>query len=304
MSKSQLFKKDGLDYKNIYPSNFTENITDMYGNNLQVVLNGYNMYFVSYIKDKATTRKQVPMHLRREGLWITYVESRTVITEWYNSNDITDTAWGLDDNWRDGSNHLIGDISISSDGYWVVNGEKTETQARGEKGIPALMRYSVVDKDSGNGILELSYKDVDHKEWETLVKFKNYVKIEGYVVTKDELPPGAPQGTMYMQGPNETSEGNTYYNLYVYAVNSDGILGWQDFGPFTSFNAGVADYKGDSTSVVMTQRATTEYLDNIEARLGQLETAVEDIALIVKGADGIQRKIIFNDDGTCGWEKV
>nr|DAP18878.1 MAG TPA: hypothetical protein [Crassvirales sp.] len=64
--------------------------------------------------------------LEGKGLWITYVlYDKTAVTEWYSAEAIDDTTFGDSANWRDGSNALVGDISISSDGYWVINGDYT-----------------------------------------------------------------------------------------------------------------------------------------------------------------------------------
>ena len=93
------------------------------GYTLDDILTGFNMLFLSYNVSAELTRLQVPLSFRREGLWVTYVTyDRTVVTEWYNSNDIDDDTWKSDANWRQGSNMLVGDISISSEGNWVING--------------------------------------------------------------------------------------------------------------------------------------------------------------------------------------
>lgn len=98
------------------------------------------------------------------GLWVTYVTyDETVVTEWYNSNDIDDNTWKSDANWRQGSNMLVGDISISSEGNWVINGVDSGFPARGEKGENGdklLVRLST-DKTK----IEYSYDD---KLWQEL----------------------------------------------------------------------------------------------------------------------------------------
>jgi hypothetical protein len=81
------------------------------------------MLFLSYTGDAKTTRLSIIPSLRKEGLWITYVDyDSNVVTEWYNGKSITDEEWQKASNWRKGSNSLVGDISITSDGYWVING--------------------------------------------------------------------------------------------------------------------------------------------------------------------------------------
>jgi hypothetical protein len=139
-------------------------IDNISGKSLNEILKDFNMYFLSYTNDRESTRCKVPMSLRREGLWITYVlYDGTVITEWYNSNNITDTAWGDSSNWREGNNMLVGDISISSDGYWVIGGVVSTTKAQGEKGEYPLLRI-----DTSTGYIQYSY---NNKTWYNLVAF-------------------------------------------------------------------------------------------------------------------------------------
>ena len=122
------------------------------GNNLDEILSGFNMYFLSYNGSREQTRLQVPMSIRKTGLWITYVlYDKTVITEWYSEEAIDDDSWKNLSNWRVGSNMLVGDISISSDGYWVINGVVTTTKAQGEQGITPMLRVG------GNNHLQISY---------------------------------------------------------------------------------------------------------------------------------------------------
>lgn len=110
------------------------------------------MYFLSYNGSSEQTRLQVPMSIRKTGLWITYVlYDKTVVTEWYAGEAIDDDSWKNLSNWRVGSNMLVGDISISSDGYWVVNEEVTTIKAQGEQGITPMLRVG------SNNHLQVSY---------------------------------------------------------------------------------------------------------------------------------------------------
>ena len=140
----QLIKKNSQEgrYEDIFPKTFIDAVEDREsGNNLTEILSGFNMYFLSYNGSRELTRLQVPLSLRKTGLWITYVlYDKTVVTEWYAGEAIDDNSWKSPDNWRVGSNMLVGDISISSDGYWVVNGVVTTTKAQGEQGITPMLR--------------------------------------------------------------------------------------------------------------------------------------------------------------------
>ena len=156
---NQLVKKNPAEgYQNVFPKTFIDAIKDKEsGVSLQEILQGFNMYFLSYNGSRALTRCKVPSVLRKEGLWITYVlYDHTVVTEWYNSDQIDDNSWGADDNWRIASNKLVGDVSVSSDGYWVINGLKTEAKAQGETGDTPIMRVGPNNK------LQVSY---NNKSW-------------------------------------------------------------------------------------------------------------------------------------------
>lgn len=151
----QLIKKNSQEgrYEDIFPKTFIDAVKDREsGNNLNEILSGFNMYFLSYNGSRELTRLQVPMSIRKTGLWITYVlYDKTIVTEWYAGEAIDDASWKNLSNWRLGTNMLVGDISISSDGYWVVNGVVTTTKAQGEQGITPMLRVG------SNNRLQVSY---------------------------------------------------------------------------------------------------------------------------------------------------
>lgn len=151
----QLIKKNSQEgrYEDIFPKTFIDAVLDKEsGVTLTDILAMFNMLFLSYNGSRSQTRLQVPSSLRREGLWVTYVlYDKTVVTEWYGAEAIDDTTFGDSANWRDGSNALVGDISISSDGYWVINGEVTNIKAQGEAGITPILRVG------SNNHLQVSY---------------------------------------------------------------------------------------------------------------------------------------------------
>ena len=151
----QLIKKNSQEgrYEDIFPKTFIDAVEDREsGNNLTEILSGFNMYFLSYNGSRELTRLQVPMSIRKTGLWVTYVlYDKTVVTEWYAGEAIDDNSWGDSSNWRVGTNTLVGDISISSDGYWVINGVVTATKAQGEQGITPMLRVG------NNNHLQVSY---------------------------------------------------------------------------------------------------------------------------------------------------
>lgn len=151
----QLIKKNSQEgrYESIFPKTFTDAVIDREnGAKLTDILAMFNMLFLSYVGSKSLTRLEVPASLRKTGIWITYVlYDKTVVTEWYAGEAIDDASFSNDSNWRDGSNSLVGDISISSDGYWVINGEVTNIKAQGEAGITPILRVG------SNNHLQVSY---------------------------------------------------------------------------------------------------------------------------------------------------
>lgn len=296
---NQLVKRDYLEgYRKVFPKTFIDAIKDRdSGMSLAEILQGFNMYFLSYNGNKALTRCSIPKSLRKEGLWITYVlYDHTVITEWYNSDNIEDEAFGSDDNWRIASNILVGDISVSSDGYWVIKGEKTTSKAQGETGITPLLRIG------SNNKLQVTYNE--GKEWRDISdyivpKFRwtqgsgntighiqismdlgatwnsisgditNNIKISKYIGINEALPTsGIAEGTIYMKGPyydeNDINNDNPIYRMWVYAWK-DNTLAWQDNGEFTSISAGVVQERGTSTTEVMSQDAVTRELTELES---------------------------------------
>lgn len=152
----QLIKRENQtgNYEDIYPKTFLDAVVNREtGVSLDEILTGFNMYFLTYLGGSGVTRLQIPDELRRQGLFITYVlfDKATVI-EWYDSDDISDEAWQSDANWRKGSNMLVGDISISSEGNWIVNGVDTGVKATGDRGITPVLRIY-------NNKLQVSYNE-------------------------------------------------------------------------------------------------------------------------------------------------
>lgn len=102
--EEQLIKKNCStgEYSDIYPVTTLESVIDsLTGKNLREILDQYNHIYLPFKNNsKSCTRKQVPMQLRRKGLWITYISCKgNVITEYYNSTDYSNRAWENSCNW-------------------------------------------------------------------------------------------------------------------------------------------------------------------------------------------------------------
>lgn len=104
MTGEQLIQKNCVtgEHTSIYPITTTDNVIDaISGKPLSKQLNGINHFYVPFVNNtKRDTRLQIPVSLRRKGLWITYVTCKgTVITEWYNSDATDNKSWGDGGNW-------------------------------------------------------------------------------------------------------------------------------------------------------------------------------------------------------------
>lgn len=100
----QIIKKDCKtgEYNDIFPITTLSAIKDLStGDTLDNILEKYNHLYLPFLNNsKTNTRLQVPNKLRRKGLWITYETCNSrVVTEWYNSNDFSNKAWGNSENW-------------------------------------------------------------------------------------------------------------------------------------------------------------------------------------------------------------
>lgn len=100
---SQLIKKSKTGYNKVFPKTFINAIEDREtGQTLCDMLNGFNMYFLSYVGSGEQTRLQVPNVLRRTGLCVTYVlYNGTIVNEYFIGDNISDSEFGKDDNWKD-----------------------------------------------------------------------------------------------------------------------------------------------------------------------------------------------------------
>ena len=322
---SQQLVKKGANgkHENVMPRSWIEAIKDKNtGQTLVEILQGFNMYFLPYNGNTTSTRCLVPTMLRKKGLWITYVKyDGNVYTEWYAADGIDDKSWGDSSNWRIGNNTLVGDITISANGNWVINGTETEFKAVGEKGNTPLLRVAnnrlQVSYDLGDTYRDVTNNPVytkfrwlattgdtqannvgriqastdEGKTWTNMSNdFTNNLHISRYIGVNESLPTsGIAEGTIYAKGPYydevDTLNNNPIYRLWVYAWK-DNTLAWQDNGEFTSIAAGVVQETGNSETEVMSQKAVSDKLSELGLNIKDIEYFDDGKSTEVKEATG------------------
>lgn len=270
MSQQLVKKGTNGKYSNVMPKSWIEAIKDKNtGKTLVEILQSFNMYFLPYDGNSTSTRCLVPTMLRKKGLWITYVKyDGNIYTEWYASEKIDDNSWGNSSNWRVGNNTLVGDITISANGNWVINGTETEFKAVGEKGNTPLVRFG------SNNKFQVSYSNGE--KWVDISdSISNNLRIKKYIGINESLPTsGVEEGTIYMKGPyyaeDDTLNNNPIYRMWVYAWK-DNILAWQDNGEYNSISAGIVQETGPNKKNVMSQRAVSNNFIKLESNIDSIK---------------------------------
>ena len=308
-SVQQLLKKEEghKDRKPVFPSTVIQAVFDgKTGASLEAILAQFNSIYIQYQGSPEATRNIIPMEMRRAGLTITYMnmDSETITERATSAVQKDNDHWSLNINWtRVDELSLSGDIAVSANGTWIINGEDTGVKAVGPKGDAGITPWlKTIDNK-----LHFSYDNVnwepcseniaawfkfkatsstglepsvgkfqisrDNKNWEDLSpEITNALRIAGYVATSSALPSGKPVGTIFGVGPTfaaeDTAHTNPIYRLYVY----DGSK-WVDNGTFTSIAAGVAQETGDSETLVMSQKATTAKLSELGSYVSNPEYA-------------------------------
>ena len=101
----RLYEKDNEEYKEFYPLTDILSIIDKEsGKNLKQLLNQYNHIKLDWKGNTVDTRNSVPLILRHKGLFVTYDNGTSIITEFYKGEDISvsiNSIWQNDNNWID-----------------------------------------------------------------------------------------------------------------------------------------------------------------------------------------------------------
>lgn len=265
-----------LTRKDIFPITVTSAVFDKQGNSLEAILLQNNSIFLSYKGSSEATRVTVPLKMRRKGLIISYkdYDGKAITEKLVYDDTVADDIFKLDSSWTSIGDVIIsGEISISPNGTWIIDGKDSGIEAvgpKGDNGLSPIVRAT-------NNKLEYSYDGTEwtvisdyiaawfrfennkiqisrdnKKTWEDLSdSFTRNLYIKGYVATVSALPTNATQGDIYMVGPQTT--GGTDYLMYI-----KDSTGWKNNGSFTSIAAGVVQELGDSETEVISQKVITE----------------------------------------------
>jgi hypothetical protein len=265
-SVQQLYRRNGDREEPIFPRTVLQSIHDgRTGATLEDILKQFNDIFLTYQGSPEATRNLLPPDMRRKGITISYVDMKgdAIRERAISSMQLDNDHWGLSSNWTTINELSIGgEISVSAEGTWIINGEDTGVAAVGPKGnngltpwfktinnklcfsydeetweessdyIAAWFRWTA-DARYGEDVGRIEITR-DGETWEELSPlFVNRLKILGVVTSEKDLPTNAAVGEIYSVGPtyesSDTRRSNPIYDIYV---NTDD--GWVDCGRMTN----------------------------------------------------------------------
>lgn len=105
-------------------------------------------------------------------------------------------------------------LAISEDGYWIVDGQKTNFKAVGEKGEDGKTPLLRISADGMS--LEISTDGGD--TWLPFIVDFNMLRVLGYVDSVAQLPQNAQIGSIYGVWNQEAQGGQGAYELYINTV--------------------------------------------------------------------------------------
>lgn len=151
----------------IYPITYIQAVYDAKtGTRLDNFLNMVNSIYLPWRGTAKSTRLQVPYHLRRKGLMISYrnIDNEIITEKCILEDCIKDDLFKLDSSWVRITDALpvSGNVTIGSNGNWFVDGEDTGFKAQGPKGDNGQVPYLKL----GNGYIQYSY---DEETWYELL---------------------------------------------------------------------------------------------------------------------------------------
>lgn len=128
------------------------------------------------------TRISVPTAMRKKGLIVNYeLPDGNVCSEKNIEGISEDERWGLDSSWTSVYDiNLTGDVSVSPEGNWIINGEDTGVKAVGPQGNPGS---TIIPRfNAENDTVEYSWDNVTWHEMFSLNEIRPTVSV-GKVVS-------------------------------------------------------------------------------------------------------------------------
>lgn len=152
----------------IYPITYIQAVYDAKtGTRLDNFLNMVNSIYLPWKGTAKSTRLQVPYHLRRKGLMISYrnIDNEIITEKCILEECIKDDLFKLDSSWVRITDALpvSGNVTIGSNGNWFVDGEDTGFKAQGPKGDNGVPLQPRLSEDG----TKIEYS-LDGEEWKEL----------------------------------------------------------------------------------------------------------------------------------------
>lgn len=152
----------------IYPITYIQAVYDAKtGTRLDNFLNMVNSIYLPWRGTAKSTRLQVPYHLRRKGLMISYrnIDNEIITEKCILEDCIKDDLFKLDSSWVRITDALpvSGNVTIGSNGNWFVDGEDTGFKAQGPKGDNGMPLQPRLSEDG----TKIEYS-LDGDEWQEL----------------------------------------------------------------------------------------------------------------------------------------
>lgn len=120
-----------------------------------------------------------------------------------------------------------GTVYIGEDGYWYVDGERTEVKAQGEQGIPGEPGKDGITptlRVSNDG-MSLEISSDGGQTWSPFIKDFNKLRVIGYLDSTDKLPKNALIGDIYGVW-NEDADNSVTGTKGAYELYINTILDW------------------------------------------------------------------------------
>lgn len=152
--------------------------------------------------------------------------------------------------------------------YRVIDNKLNESLDGGVTWTPVSDYIAAYFRWSPHNTIQISR---NNRDWDDLSEpLADNVYIKGYYNSVSQLPSDALIGDIYMVGTGAP------YDMYINTSE-----GWKNNGPFTSITAGIEQTTGQSTTNVMSQKAVTDKLTELESDTNTKLTELSSLLLLL-----------------------